>query len=400
MNDLATLTDTAAQLETIAEFLSQPALTPLAGFGVSLGKGGSILFHSHYAAYSGQAAHYDHAQRQLELALGELSPATYQPAFATNYYQELAELGQLVGYLTTSGHLDWDAAAVLSQFDTLLAERLRYFIAKRQLDIVNGALSVGTYFLRRLAHSPIARGCLDTLLDALKDLREGTPATGYYWTCHVIVEPRVYTGISHGSAMIINFLAAMHEAGIRPDDCAELMHFGLRYLLGARMDPAQFISSFPLWQGKLEPTNNMCLVYGDLGTAYAMHRAASLLHDGATAAIATEVALLTTTRHTPEETYIQDASVWYGASGAYLLYQALGRQTKNPAFAVAASYWLRRIPEMATHGPDYAGFSSFFYREQRTVQLGFSFGLAGIGLTLLQALSHGRYALDEFAWLA
>lgn len=393
-------TPLAALLTTIAEFLNAPAAKTLRTFGVASGKGGTILFNCHYAAFTGDATYYERALAELEEVLAAINPRTYKADFSSNYYQELAELGTLLIYLTGHGHLDWDAEPLLRQLDGLLEDRLREHLAARNFERTSGALSCGAYFLRRLPRSEHARLLLEELLDALVQARQGDEASGYYWLCHVIAEPRAYTGLSHGSAMILSFLADLHAAGIRPAACAELLCHGTTWLLAARMDPDRYLSSFPLWAGKTDHTNNLCLIYGDLGTAYGLLRAAATLADDVAREAAIEVVRRTLPRRSMAQTHIQDASVFYGAAGTYLLYDAIYRQTRVPEFAKAADYWLARIPGLATQANEYLGFSPQFYAHYPAAQLGVSFGVVGIGLTLLQAQSGGRYALTDFIGLS
>ncbi|RSK37522.1 lanthionine synthetase LanC family protein [Hymenobacter metallilatus] len=392
---------TSAQLlHTIADYLTGPEARTLPNFGVGTGKGGTVLFLCHYAAYTGNTQYYDQALEQLEAALGEMNPQTYKSSYNSNYFQELAELGNLLCYLGSQGHLDWDSELLLSKVDALLEGRLQHHLASKNLEIINGALSVGVYFLRRQRHSAVARRNLLLLLDALEELHEGDEDTGYYWTCCVIQEPRVYTGISHGSAMLISFLAAVYEADVRPQECARLMHYATKFLLRTRMDANQNLSSFPLWQGKEEPTSNLCLLYGDLGTAYAIIRAATILGNSYYLEEATQIALRTTRRTALADTYLYDASLWYGTSGTYLLYAALYRLTRVEEFARAAQFWLEGLPRLATHPNEYLGFSSYFFKQNPAAQQGFNFGVTGIGLTLIQALSKGQYSVDDFIWLS
>ncbi len=393
-------TNLTALLDKVAALLNSPAAQPLASFGVGHGKGSTILFNCHYAAHTGRAAYYDRALELLEQVLRQLDPRTYKSNFGSNYYQELAELGNLLCYLLREGHLDWDGAALLATIDGLLDQRMRYFLARKNLERTNGALSAGTYFLRRVHESAQARQSLDTLLEALQTLREGDTETGYYWTCHVIVEPRVYTGLSHGSGLIMSFLTALYHTGYRAGECAELLHYAAKFLLRTRLDPDAYLSSFPLWRGKHDRTNNLCLVYGDLGTTHALVRAAAVLDDAALRAEAIAIGERTTHRTTLDDTYLHDGSVFYGTSGAYLLYHSLHRLTGVSAFGAAAQHWLAQTPTRAQHANEYLGFSSYFFADQPSAQLGFNLGITGIGLTLVQALSQRRYALDEFTWLA
>lgn len=395
-----TTTSLGTLLTTIAGYLNGPDAPALTTFGVASGKGGTILFNCHYAAFTGEARYYERALAELEQVLAALNPRTYKADFSSNYYQELAELGTLLIYLTTHGHLDWDAEPLLRQFDGLLEDRLHQHLAARNFERTSGALSCGTYFLRRLPRSERARPALGALLNVLVAERQGDEATGYYWLCLVIAEPRAYTGFSHGSAMIMSFLADLHAAEFQPAVCAHLLRYGTTWLLAARINADQYLSSFPLWAGKVDFTNNLCLIYGDLGTAYGLLRAATALADAGAQAAAIEVVRRTLPRHSVADTHIQDASVFYGAAGAYLLYDAIYRHSGVPEFAEAARYWLARIPGLATHANEYLGFSPQFYAHYPAAQLGLSFGVVGIGLTLLQAQSRGRYALTDFIGLS
>ena len=392
----------AELLRAVAERLSGGTPCALPNFGVALGQGGLLLFNCHYAAYSGQPQYYDLALQQLEQMLSRLQPQAYRSNNGSKYYQELAELGGLLDYLVRHGHLDWDVEPLLCQFDALLEPRLALYLAAGNLEIMNGALSVGQYFLRRLPHSVTARRTMTALLDALQATQEGSEATGYYWTCHRIVEPRVYTGLSHGSAMIISFVASVYEAGFAVEKCARLLHYASRFVLRTRLDPTRFHSSIPLWRGREEPTTNLCLLYGDASTACALVRAARLLGNAPDLADATHIATLTTRPEAGHAPFPNEASVWYGVGGAYLVYDYLHRQTGAPAFATAAARWAARLPAQAVFENEYLNFSSNYHQvsHHANAQLNFNFGLAGVGLTLIQALSQGRHLLDEFTWLA
>lgn len=389
-------------LHAIAGRLSGEVPAELPGFGVAQSLGGALLFNCHYAAFTGDSRYYDLALAQLEAIMGRLDPHTYQSHAGSKYFQELAELGALLDYLVRAGHLDWDAEPLLRQFDALLEGRLPQYLAANNLEIVHGALSVGQYFRRRLAHSATARRVLTTLLDHLQASQEGDEEQGYYWTCHVIKEPRVYTSLSHGSAMVINFVAALAEVGFEPEKCARLLRYATRFVLQTRMDQAQFIASIPIWRGRLEPTPNLGLLYGDPSTAFALARAAKVLADDVLLAEAIVLALPSTRAGAPHAPFAHDASVYYGTSGAYLVYDGLYRLTGVADFARAGARWLAATPAQAVYQNDELNFSTNYHQVSQNplVQLGFNFGLLGIGLTLLHALSARRQPLDEFIWLA
>jgi lantibiotic biosynthesis protein len=397
--NLALQDDLVELLEAIVELINGPHGHRLSTFGVGMGRGGAVLLNCHYAAYTGQDQYYEQARVHFEQVVTQLDPRAYRSAFGSNYFQELAEIGILLCYFNRAPHLEWDSTGLLEQIDELLAQRLYSCLEKKNFDRVNGALSIGAYFLRRIRDSPTAQRGLDMLLVALREQREGDEQIGYFWTCYSVVEPRVYTGLSHGSAMVIGFLTSLYLSDFRPEECAELLHGAIRFLLASRLDPNVYLSTFPLWHGKEEITNNMCIVYGDLSTAHALVRAALALNDTTYLAEAISIASRTTTRTSVAETYLHDASVFYGTSSAYLLYISLHKLTNKPEFASAAAYWLAQVHTRAVHQNEYLNFSSYFF-EHPPAQLGLNLGLIGIGLTLIQAFSDGQYTLDEFIWLS
>lgn len=386
-------------LNSIVSFVNADTTVELTTFGVTSGKGGNVLLNCHFAAYSGEQNYYNVALTHFERILSELSPKSYKADFGNTYYQELTELGSLIIYLAKKGHLEWNCDKLLNQIDSILEDRLCKYILDKNLERVNGGLAIGKYFLERMPNSELARKSINKLTQAIIDLRQGDEEKGYYWICYSISEPRIYTGISHGIAMIISFLSDLHNEGIRPQECALMMKHGANYLLKARMDPVSNISSFPLWVGNETKTNNLCLVYGDLGTVYSLIKVAIILNDPICLEQAIQIGLLTTKRTNKYDTFLNDASILYGVSGTYLLYTALYRKTGIEAFAVSARYWLETIPSMASNDKGYLNFYPRFFGTYHAAKLGFNFGLIGIGLTLIQALSQDEHALDDFVWL-
>jgi lantibiotic biosynthesis protein len=388
-------------LHAIALNLNAKTTARLSTFGVNSGKGGQILFNCHYAAYTKNNEYYEIAQEQLQETLAELNPITYKSDFGSNYYQELAEFGLLLCHLINKGHLSFDGEKkLLTSIDNILADRLQHLIREKNLDRVVGALGLGDYFLQRSAQSRTATNCLISILDVILALREGDEITGYYWTSYIKTEPRIYTGLSHGIAMMISFLVDLYHQKIRPDTSLKLIRYATLFLLNVRMDANKYLSSFPIWCENKEYTINLCLVYGDLGTTYALIKAAKALEDDSLLSEATRIALLTINRKSKAETHIHDASILYGTSGTYLLYEALYQQTRQNEFALAANFWLGETLNMAFHNNEYQGFEPQFYNDYHAAKMGFGFGITGIGLTLLQAVSKGEYAINDFAWLS
>ncbi|HEY0177495.1 MAG TPA: lanthionine synthetase LanC family protein, partial [Pedobacter sp.] len=263
----------------------------------------------------------------------------------------------------------------------------------------NGALSLGSYLFRRLNSSALIYNSTLALLAAIDAAREGDQENGYYWTTHYFEEPRIYTGLSHGNGMMINFLCSLYELGIEREKCEELMFYAIRFLLLNKADPDQLGANFPLWLGRDEDTRNHCIVYGDLGTVYAIIKAAKILGNADYLAQGIDLAHDTVTRYRMEGSTLMDASIKYGVTSPYLLYSRIFQLTGIPAFKNAALYWFDQITEMNKRENENLGFRSHFFNKYPFAELGFSNGLAGIGLVLMQHLSGGELSINEFIWI-
>lgn len=395
-----TIISTEDCLAQIAGILNEQDYQSISSFGLGSGKAGLILFYCHYAAFTKDETYYEKAEEILNLAFLDINPETYKAGFGTNFYQDLTEFGNLMMYLVSNGHLEYDTEPLLLKIDGFLADRLKRHLNNGNFEVVNGALAIGFYFIKRLSYTLKVQEHLDLLLDALINRKKGNELDGCCWECNLFGGPRAYTGLAHGNAMVINFLCALHEAGIRKAECELFIKDASVFLVKSRMDESLYGSSFPLWKGRVEETNNLCLIYGDLGVCYALIKGARLLDNESFYQIGLQTALLTTKRTLLKQTLLYDGSIWYGRAGAYLLYNHLFKQTGAPALREAAGYWLDGIIDTAAKDNPYLGFNSHFFGKSKDAQLSFNFGLIGIGLAQMQAISNDRYSIENFVWLS
>ncbi|MGY0034953.1 lanthionine synthetase LanC family protein [Pedobacter sp. NJ-S-72] len=328
-----------------------------------------------------------------------LNPSKYK-AILSNYYGDLAEFGTLICHLEEHGHLNGDTGFSFDEFDALLIDRVETNIEKRNFGAGTGALGVSSYLLRRLDNSPEIHRCTLALFEAIYSSREGDKENGYYWTTNYFEEPRIYTGLAHGNAMIINFLCSIHQKGIEKERCEELMHYAIRFLLLNQIDPDKYGSNFPLWIGRNEETKNHCVVYGDIGTVYAIIKAAQILNDSNYLIAGIDLAYDTIKRHRMEGTTLLMMLLQIRCvSSPYLLYNRIYELTGIDTFKEASYYWLSQISQMNKADNEYLGFDSHFFNKYPEGQLGFGYGLAGIGLVLMQYLTDGELSINEFTWI-
>ena len=160
-------------------------------------------------------------------------------------------------------------------------------------DLTRGLIGIGVYALERLPRLAAARA-LSRILDHLEAGAE-TTAEGTTWfrpppllaPAQQVAHPNGFydTGIAHGVAGVIAFLAKTLEAGIEPARSRRLLTSSVSWLLAQARSPAsvpRFLTVIP--PDRPRPADaeviaaRLAWCYGDLGIARALFVAGSRRH--------------------------------------------------------------------------------------------------------------------------
>jgi len=352
-------------------------------FGLSSGLAGKILFNCLYAKYTDSGHHAELAEKDLMEALSIIDPLQYTSFLGSSFYHDLQEFGRVIEFIHQEQYIDLLPDTILLNADPLIYDWFCKKIAQKNLGVYNGAGAAAYYFMKRNTQIDYQTRVKKQMLDYLIINRLSDDNDGIYWLNYEFPEPRLYTGSSHGNAMIINFLLEIRKDEIYTAVCDELLQGAATFLLNNEQPAKQFISHFPVFVAKQEEVPNLNLCYGDLGTGLSLLETGKVLQDTKLQNKAIDVLLATTRRTSIAETYIKDASILYGTTGASVAYNKIFNATGILDFKEASEYWYNQTPEYIDTQNNPAGFRSHFYDNYPVTHFSFSFGITGIGIHLL-----------------
>lgn len=342
---------------------------------------GLSLYYCYYAKYTGDESYYGKAEEYLVKGLSALDLPNFKRLYASDSLDShLAHIGRFLEFSKRQNFLDMDTQEYLQDLDKTLSGLMQSKISIGDFDINSGAMAAGFYYLSRLKNEPRVSEQLSILVHGIKDQAIKDEDGDYYWSSPSLFQ-RVYLGISHGSCLVISFLANACEQNIEQDACKEILQKAVNFVLKQRW----YNNSkglFPNFIGDPIEPKQFSLCYGDLGVGYALFRAAGVLDDEALSAAVTEI-LDDCLQRSSKDKLTLDASIIYGAAGLAATYEKLYRLSGDSRFDEAADYWYEQIPAYAVHENEFAGYKSRLLDVGPVWNVSFGWGIIGIGISLM-----------------
>jgi hypothetical protein len=324
--------------------------------------------------------------------------------------------GGLAGIGFTLSHvLDGGAEDVLEVIDEALIGVLAVDHWDGSLDLAQGVVGLGVYFLERLHNNPQASLPRDGLARVVHHLEHAAHRSdrGTTWLTTLEVMPESYRarypegfhdcGVAHGVPGMIGFLARAARTADDPQ-AATLCVDATQWLARQRRSPnatGRFPAMVPplsaddyrrfsrlgtdpgIRLSQNRDASRAAWCYGDPGIAAATWSACPDL--------ARETALECAIRDAAT-TGVRDSGLCHGASGLAHLSNRFYQATGDEAHALAARTWFARALEMKRELPDAGGFTSWRGvdadgNDTLVPSLGLLEGAIGVALSLCAAIS-------------
>jgi lantibiotic biosynthesis protein len=381
------VTNIATTLPNIAHYLKD--------FTVHEGWLGVSLFYCYYAKFTDNDHYYDQAEQYLDKALANVDPQFFKKESRTDSYDNnLASLGKFFQLSVKNGFLDLDVNSFLDNIDHTMAYLMQSKIDVGDLNLFSGALASGHYFLHRDLEQPVVIESLKKILKGIESHAQQDEDGDWYWYTRSL-KNQVFLGVSHGSSMIISFLAALAESGIEKEKCLYIIRRAVSFMLKQKRTINNGL--FPITVGDPLEAKQFSLCYGDIGPGYGLLRAGLALNDRNIYQEA-QLVLDNCCQRRYEDKRTWDASLLYGASGLAYSFDKIARLDVENAkkFSEAADYWYQQIPKYAVHNSEFAGFSSMMSKATHSHKTSFSWGIIGIGISLMKYLDPKMPNLDGF----
>ncbi len=312
----------------------------------------------------------------------EKSIATLTEDYLSPFSQiEIIEMGLYLIYLYEQELLDKDIESYLLELDEIIQAFLLKKIEEGNLDNTAGILKAGYYFIKRENNNK--NHLLYQVLQTIENLSISDGNFKYWnFTFRNPDNPTVELGLGHGIAGVISFLLHLFQKNIQKEHCKKLIDSAIDFLLSQENRLGiNWFSTNAFENKKLEYQN---LSYGDIGIGYVIYKAGEILDRKHLSERGLAILENAAKFKDEERTHIKDANLIYGASGLCSVFNLLYDLTKNEKMLFAREYWHNKIMESNDYtNNNWAGFNTHFNGAYEYAQLGFSQGIAGIGITLM-----------------
>ncbi len=364
------------------------------GEGLMGGAAGQACFYAYYSDWTGDTHFEKLALDSLEQAI---NPAGgHFPGY--KFCDGLAGIGWTIDHLINVGMLTYETTGIFDHLDPHLYDAMMQEIKTGHFDYLHGAMGIALYFLRKPEEEKY-RSHLSELVNELHKHAVIELDGSVKWLSLLDGERNIEgynLSLSHGMASIIIMLSRIMEAGIEVKLCSKLIRGSIKYLEKQRLDPDNYISTFPSWaRESMEEIRHSRLAwcYGDLGIGMAYLSAGIQLPEEKYGMEGIDILLKTCKRKDPDENNVHDAGICHGAAGIALIYNVLYQKLGNKTFMEAALYWLDVCLNMASHDDGLAGYKAWYHEKYGGWKAtpGLLEGASGIGLVLMSFVS-GREA--------
>jgi lantibiotic modifying enzyme len=387
--------------EEIAEALGDPPplRRPTDGVSLAYGTAGQALFLAYLERARPGKGWGDRAVDLIEQTMAAVAETLADPYLYSGFVGVAWVLEHLHAQLVDEG--DDPGEGIVPMVERLLRPEPPSW----EFDLIVGAVGLGVYAFERLPR-PGAEECLRRAVDRLGRTAERadgkaawkTPADAVPLDRRELFPHGYYfTGVAHGAAGVIAFLAEAHAAGVtaRP-----LLDEAVAWLATTRMPPGPGpVHPYEVAPGatELRPTR-LAWCHGDPGIAAALMGAARRVGEPAWEREALALARAAAARSAAENAVV-DAGLCHGTAGLVHLFNRLYQATGDPDLAAAARFWLERTLAHRRPGEGVAGFLAWEQDENWQMvwraEPGLLSGAAGIGLALLAVASPVEPAWDR-----
>jgi hypothetical protein len=346
--------------------------------GYSNGKLGFSLFYYYEHLLVKKDESLQRAVSYIEQSMSSLDENYISP----NPQMEIIELGLYLMFLYRKGLLCKDIEMYLRDLDDVIEIQLLKKIEEGDLDFSIGFLRAGYYFIKR--ENSDKNYLLLKIIDAIESLSilEGDSR---YWKFILRdpLNPLVELGLGHGVIGVISFLLHLYKNKIERGRCKILLDSSIAFVLSlVKKSVFNWLRLNAFQKDKYEYQN---LSYGDIGIGYTLYKAGQILENKSYCTEALLILENAASFRDVDKKYIRDANLVHGASGLYSVFNLLHDLTNSDEILLARDYWYKTILEFEdnSNNPNWAGFNTYFNSMYEFAQLGFSQGIAGIGIALM-----------------
>lgn len=374
---------------------------------IESGKMGYALFYYYCQKYFDDNKFLSKGESIIEETINMLSKTSFDNQNSPKYKgdsiaQTLSSFGRGLLFIQNNFDHHYDFSENYSYLNDILNETTKQAIERRDHDYFSGSLATGYYFLTKYTYDsdPYSKRVLNEIVNSIIRHTIFNTEKEAYWNAPTY-NNQVFLGLSHGSAMIINFLTKILDYRIyegENSEIKEILYKAISFVINRKRNLSNgfFPHKFPPRKPMIETQLSMC--YGDLGVLFVLYNAVKTckfyeLEEGV------EQLLFITSRRKLNIAHTKDASILYGCSGLYHIFKEIYKRTSNDIYLASLQYWHKQIFSFwHPHKKTLAGFQ-FEYEDNLDIdasaKYSFFWGIGGIGITLMQGSNGELPKLNE-----
>ncbi len=361
------------------------------------GVAGLSLYYFYYYSYTKNSENLELAEYYLEQCIAIVSELANDGEFTRSFKTDslanhIAGLGKVLLFIQYKFDFGYDFSDYYEIIAAYLEPLVKCNLKEGDFDIHSGALAAGYFFLNyyHYTNDDFARQILLTIYQGINKFKQYNTENEIYWKS-ISLDNRVYVGISHGSAMVLNFINKLlnnQVLDLYSGNVREVLNKGFHFIWNRKR--AFKTGLFPaLFPDEGHVTTQFSMTYGDLGVLYVLSQLHKKLElgDEIDHRVMEMLDIVTTRKN--DKSYTRDASILYGAAGVAILFKNLFLLTNNANFLESYTYWISEINTYRNSvTSNFGGFGSRFFNVAALddpINLSFGWGIIGISITLMVA---------------
>lgn len=313
----------------------------------------------------------------------------------------LAGWGWFITFLESQSYIE-ESEDTLKSIDELLMLDLMRFIRNGEYDLLNGALGIGLYFIKRGN-----RKAIEIILTFFESHLNNNVLT-IKRKMHKTNEDVFDFGLAHGYAGIAYFFTKCIKEEYYARRSKRVLNATINFIMKNIDDQQKHNSYLPhiKWDNKLErQQTRLAWCYGDLGAFYTLYNTGVLLNDQPLITLSVNALINSSTKRDNKECMIFDSGFCHGSSGATYLFYKMYHKTNKLEYRIASNVWLKatllfanansmELDRYMFFNPNIDGTNKY---ENSYALLD---GITGVGLVYLSILYPGLPIWDECLMLS
>ena len=386
------------KIHQIEKILSEKTLLN-DNFSLIGGRAGISLFHFYYSRIFQNEASNNIAYKFIENVFDSINNGFSMHTFAGG----LAGIGWLIEFLEQNDFLETDTDEMLVELDDYLYKIMIEELKNNNYDYFHGASGIALYFTKR-KNSHKIKEYLNEYVNTLSEMAV-IEREIIKWESEIRIteenkEKEYNPSMSHGIASLISVLNKIYKLNINKVKSKKLIYGAMNYLFSIEQNTDKYYSYFPSTiniKSDQKATSRLAWCYGDLGISIALWNTSQILKNKVWENKVLEILYYSTTRKNLQKNRVIDAGLCHGSAGIAHIFNRMYINTKEQQFKDAADYWYAETLKMANHKNSLSGYKAWHTEKYGGWQEEFGFleGIAGIGLTLMSAISDIEPTWDE-----